>query len=118
LPLSDPATAGELSETFELYQNYPNPFNPSTKIRHELPESSEGRLSVYDILGRRLACRLFGGRRPKKKLTESHISDGVGFVSRIDEYGGGEGMTRILQSLLSFHWTTGQSSKAVLILRI
>jgi len=34
-----------------LYQNYPNPFNPSTNITFYLPQSSEVKLFVMNILG-------------------------------------------------------------------
>ena len=39
---------------FILHQNYPNPFNPLTKIRFSIPNTSQVRVSVYDILGREL----------------------------------------------------------------
>jgi len=42
-------------ESYKLHQNYPNPFNPSTNISFYLPQSSQVRLSVYDITGRLVA---------------------------------------------------------------
>jgi hypothetical protein len=45
----------ELPEEFELYPNYPNPFNPVTVIGYDLPESGRVTLTVYDVLGRRVA---------------------------------------------------------------
>ncbi|MCH8557691.1 MAG: endonuclease [Balneolia bacterium] len=45
----------ELPESITLEQNYPNPFNPTTAIRFALAESGHVRLSVYDMLGRRVA---------------------------------------------------------------
>jgi len=39
-------------QKFTLYQNYPNPFNPTTIIKYNLPQASNVKLSIYDILGK------------------------------------------------------------------
>ncbi|MBN1293647.1 MAG: T9SS type A sorting domain-containing protein [Candidatus Latescibacteria bacterium] len=40
---------------FRLYPPCPNPFNPSTTISYEIPSDSCVSVSVYDILGRKVA---------------------------------------------------------------
>ena len=39
---------------YELFQNYPNPFNPVTNIKFSLPEDSNVRINIYNILGERV----------------------------------------------------------------
>jgi hypothetical protein len=46
-------TAG-IPDGFGLSQNYPNPFNAATVIRYALPEPSDVKIEIYDILGRRV----------------------------------------------------------------
>ncbi len=41
-------------QSLGIFQNYPNPFNFSTVISYDLPEQSDVRLDVYDILGRHI----------------------------------------------------------------
>lgn len=53
-PTSADFTDG-LPDAISLKQNYPNPFNPVTVISYELPNQSNVRISVYDMLGRNVA---------------------------------------------------------------
>ena len=40
---------------YQLGQNYPNPFNPKTEIRYSLPVKDHVELSIYSLLGQRIA---------------------------------------------------------------
>lgn len=50
-----PITSNEFDEgiplQFSLDQNYPNPFNPSSTINFGIPEASDVRIDVYNMLG-------------------------------------------------------------------
>jgi hypothetical protein len=38
-------------EKYVLLQNYPNPFNPSTTIGFSIPQSSDVRIEIYNVVG-------------------------------------------------------------------
>jgi len=40
---------------FTLEQNYPNPFNPTTTLTYQLAKTSDVRLEVFDVLGKKIA---------------------------------------------------------------
>ncbi|MBU8932932.1 MAG: T9SS type A sorting domain-containing protein [candidate division Zixibacteria bacterium] len=44
-----------LPSGFVLEQNYPNPFNPSTSIAFELPNRADVDLSIFNVLGQKVA---------------------------------------------------------------
>ena len=67
------------SNMFELAQNYPNPFNPTT-ISYTVPQFVEVNLSVFDILGRKVA-NLVDEEKPagyyRVKFNGSNLASGI-----------------------------------------
>jgi hypothetical protein len=65
---------------YALYQNYPNPFNPKTIINYELPITNYVDLSVYNLLGQKVAT-LVSERQPagyhEVEFNGQNLSSGV-----------------------------------------
>jgi hypothetical protein len=47
--------ANDLPRSNTLHHNYPNPFNPKTKINYDLPITNYVNLSIYNLLGQKIA---------------------------------------------------------------
>ncbi|MEN3039010.1 MAG: T9SS type A sorting domain-containing protein, partial [Candidatus Kryptonium sp.] len=60
--------SGELPLEYELYQNYPNPFNMGTEIRYDVPEYSEVKIIVWNVLGQRVRVLVDGRVDPGRKV--------------------------------------------------
>lgn len=68
----------ELPSTYSLAQNYPNPFNPSTAIEFTVPVRGDVRVSVYNLLGQRVATLVDQPMSPGTYRTDWNGRDEAG----------------------------------------
>ncbi len=82
-----PSALGETTDktprNFALFQNYPNPFNSATQIRYRLPVNGFVRLSIFNILGKKVATLVSAYQTPG---TYSLIWDAAGLPSGVYYY--------------------------------
>ncbi|MAL16538.1 MAG: hypothetical protein CL670_09815 [Balneola sp.] len=73
---------------FELMQNYPNPFNPTTNISFLVPETGVVNLTVYNLLGQKVAT-LVSKKMPVGRHTisfdASRLSSGI-YIYKLKQY--------------------------------
>ncbi len=53
-PVLAKAASSGVPSRFNMEQNHPNPFNMQTQISFYLPERSEVKLAIYNILGQKV----------------------------------------------------------------
>lgn len=78
-PEDDPP---EMPAEISLSQNFPNPFNPTTTIRYSLPVTTHARLTVFDLLGQKVAVLLDGVTEAgdhKVEFNGAELASGVYF---------------------------------------
>ena len=55
VPTEIESATGKLPGRFAVSENYPNPFNANTTLRYSMPETNQITLSIYNLLGQRVA---------------------------------------------------------------
>lgn len=78
----NPLPNNGIPQTFSVFQNYPNPFNPNTTIRYDLPEQSNVKIIIYNILGQTLQEELRLNQSPgiyNYVFNGSNLTSGVYF---------------------------------------
>ncbi len=74
---------------FSLSQNYPNPFNPSTLISFTIPKESNVKLSVFNVLGEKVATLINEVKSSgtyKINFNGSNLASGI-YVYRLEAGG-------------------------------
>ena len=75
LAIGDP---GYVPVVFSLAQNYPNPFNPVTKIGYGIAEDAVVTISVYNLIGERVATLVNESKNPGYYFTNWDSKNDLG----------------------------------------
>ncbi len=81
VPTATESEAGPPAD-FVLHQNYPNPFHPTTAVTFSVPRPSQVTLTVYNVLGQRVATLAQGRYGPGTHVLDfdaTGLSSGVYF---------------------------------------
>jgi len=67
---------------YKLYDNYPNPFNPSTSIKYSVPNTSDVKLEVFNLIGEKISTLVNEVKQPgtyEVTFSAGNLSSGVYF---------------------------------------
>jgi len=73
---------------FSLQQNFPNPFNPSTQIKFSVPQTSDVKVLITDLLGREVAILVndnLAAGNYSVDFNASNLSSGIYFYTLITD---------------------------------
>ncbi len=62
----------------KLDQNYPNPFNPSTNIKYTLPNKSQVKIVIYDIMGNKIKTIVDEYKQAGQYIVNWNGTDAIG----------------------------------------
>lgn len=82
IPVYMNSQSGVIPVKFALGQNYPNPFNPSTTIEYNVPIRANVDISIYNILGQKIATIINTPHEPgshKVSWNSPGVSSGIYF---------------------------------------
>jgi hypothetical protein len=77
-------------KTISLSQNFPNPFNSSCTIEFDLPVSGFAEISVYSVIGKKIATLTTGYHAEGKhsiRFSPTNLATGVYFYRLTTESG-------------------------------
>jgi len=81
-----------LPKSTQLLQNYPNPFNNSTTLKYDLTKAGEVSITIYSILGQKVAEPVNGYQQPGAKTITWRADDlpsGIYFARmKTEDYSG------------------------------
>jgi Tol biopolymer transport system component len=96
--------AGSVPAQTSLDQNYPNPFNPTTMIHYGLNADASVTLSVYDVLGRRVAELVSGqvaAGSHEVVFNATNLSSGIYFYRLNVNDANGKSFTQVRRLMLA-----------------
>ncbi len=67
-----------IPSTFALHQNFPNPFNPITTLSYDLPNDSDVRLAIFDMLGNEVATLVNTNQQAGFRSVQWDATDSMG----------------------------------------
>jgi len=67
-----------IPDVFALHNNYPNPFNPITNIRYDIPEVSDVRIDIYNLMGQRVRTLVSKAHQPGRYSIQWNATNDMG----------------------------------------